>query len=39
MMNGMMNSSMMEGMGVIGIIILIVVFLAIAALAKYVFFR
>ena len=38
MMNGM-NSSMMEGMGLIGIVVLIMVVLAIAALVKYIFFR
>lgn len=39
MMNDMMGSSMMWGMGLAGLLGIIVVVLVIAALVKYVFFR
>ncbi len=38
-MNGMMSGSMMWGMGIAHLLVLAVILLAIAALAKYVFFR
>jgi hypothetical protein len=37
-MDGMMNGSMMGGMGVIGLLVLIALILSIAALCKYLFF-
>jgi len=39
MMNGIMGGGMMWGMGVSGLVILLLVLLAIAALIKYLFFR
>jgi hypothetical protein len=39
MMNGMMGQGMTWGMGVVGIVILLLVALAIAALIKYLFFQ
>lgn len=39
MMNDMMGSGMMWGMGGIGILALLVIALVIAALIKYLFFR
>ena len=39
MMNGMMNGgAMMWGMGLVGLLILLLVVLGVAALAKYLFF-
>ncbi len=38
MMNYMMGSGMMWGMGLIGVLIIIVLILAAAALVKYIFF-
>ena len=39
MMNNMMGSGMMWGMGIAGLLGIIVVVLVIAALIKYLFFR
>jgi len=39
MMNDMMNSGMMWGMGFVGLLVALVLILAIAALIKYLFFR
>jgi hypothetical protein len=39
MMHDLMGGGMMWGMGLFGLVALIVVLLAIAALVKYVFFR
>lgn len=39
MMNDMMGSSMMWGMGLAGLLGIIVIVLVIAALIKYLFFR
>ena len=36
---GMMSGSMMWGMGIAHLLLLLVIFLAVAALIKYVFFR
>jgi hypothetical protein len=39
MMHNMMDGGMMWGMGLAGLLALIVIILAIAALVKYLFFR
>ncbi len=39
MMNDMMSSGMMWGMGIGGLIVLAIAVLAVAALVKFVFFR
>ncbi len=38
MMDQMMNSGMVWGMGLLGLLVIIVLLLAIAALVKYLFF-
>jgi len=38
MMQGMMHGEMMWGMGLIGLILLVVIILGVAALVKYLFF-
>jgi hypothetical protein len=38
MMNGMMNGAMMWGMGLVWVVVIVVLVLAAAGLAKYVFF-
>ncbi len=38
MMNGMMNGSMMWGMGLVSILVIGVLILSVAALIKYLFF-
>jgi hypothetical protein len=39
MMNDMMGGSMMWGMGAVGLLIVLVLILVVAALIKYMFFR
>jgi hypothetical protein len=38
MMQGMMHGDMMWGMGLVGLIVLVLIVLGIAALVKYLFF-